>query len=114
MVCKKSLLICLAMFLALSGEAGAQGGAAQIELDVLRAQQSQLEQRDILRQNEMMALETRRRADDAVNLMQWPSIQGSPLAASAPLQPASGMIAIPDAALAASRARVEAVTRARR
>jgi hypothetical protein len=111
MRCKKALLSLIIAGLAPCAGARAQigtmpNGAAQMQLDVLQAQQIQAQQREISRQNEMMALETRLRADDSITLIQRQSAQG---ATGGVVQPAPRMTTIPDAALAASRARVEAI-----
>jgi hypothetical protein len=105
-------LAVLGMILA-AGAAHAQSGVEQLQLGVLQAEQANARQRAISQQNEMMALESRLRADDSVRLIQRQSAQAN--VASSANTPADarspGMVAIPDAALDASRARIEAISR---
>lgn len=103
----------LAAGLGLCGAAAAQSALDQLRIDALRAELAAQQQRDIVRQNEIMAAEARSRADDSVRRMQAPTatVLGLPGAVTPRTTPAPGMTAIPDAALARSQAQVEAAAR---
>lgn len=108
MTCKKSFLAVLAMLT--PSAASAQTGADLLRQSVLEAQQAQAQRQDVQMRNEIMVLESRLRADDAVSRIERSTRQPSAGEGATPPAPAPRMVAIPDAALAASRARIEAIS----
>jgi hypothetical protein len=103
----------LVILLALAAAAPAAAQTTQFDLDYLRAQQQAAQQREVAQHNELMALEARLRAEQAVveqQLARVPVRVPEPPYAS-PLPPAkidtSKLPSIPDATLADSNRRVQ-------
>jgi hypothetical protein len=111
------LLLAAAIFAVLATPVAAQ--VTQFELDQLRAQQQAAERRAVAQSNELMALEARLRADQAVAELRAPTARAPELLYDEPPARGSALAtakfpAMSDAALAESNRRVREAAQNRR
>jgi hypothetical protein len=96
-----------------SGQSNLQGQMdLQLRLNALQAQQDMSERQSVIRETQTMALEARLRAEQAQAALRETAMTRPP--SPAPQLDASRLVSIPDAALAASEARVRAAANNRR
>lgn len=115
----RALVLIAGLALATAGSAAAQdlNQLNQLQLDELRFQQQLQQQRSVDLQNQLMTLETRQRAEQAIAQGQRPApaLPSLPYPGAPPASvDTSHLPSIPDAALAESNRRIQAISKNRR